>query len=469
MENNSNFTNTLLPALDAKTQWYDTEELPRLLEGYRLLHTCVKTLFDFLVKKSLITPDPYKLDKKFSDIQAPEGGQFIESEKSVIMGQRFSDYEGTLDFLCNYYKFSVNHITLGNLKRLVDLSNAFLWNSFSVNSNKTNTRILSGLIADARQNSDALTSSMMNDSLTKASKAMNDINSILKEYADFQREFYKGQIRRKVFSTPGFDAAAAFESPTAEGAMIKKNFAAAMGKIPYYKELVDEIVQEDQSSEREALQQKVLAKMDIKVRQTVREEVKVDTKAMLMDSAHMLGGLPQTIATIVEKVKANHDVLESENNTLFVRFKKVFMKAFNIAEPPLYYTVIIVEPSTGAKRQERVNYDMFINELEVKGRRYAIFSQKKSAGYNKIISMEEDKLFDFISAQITDCNKMLVLLNAIDEFFKAAADQANKSRIKGLKIDITSFKNTLVKANSLRVEYAAYIEEAEQMKKLGIS
>jgi len=93
MENTGNFTTKIIPLLDEKAKWYDTEELPRLLEGYRLLHACVKTLFDFLVKKSLITPDPYKLDKKINDIKAPDSKQFVETERSVVMGQRFSDYE----------------------------------------------------------------------------------------------------------------------------------------------------------------------------------------------------------------------------------------------------------------------------------------------------------------------------------------------------------------------------------------
>ena len=83
--------------------------------------------------------------------------------------------------------------------------------------------------------------------------------------------------------------------------------------------------------------------------------------------------------------------------------------------------------------------------------------------------MNESGIFDLISGLITDCNKMIVLLNSLDEFFKAAASPANKSKVKGLKIDITSFKNIVIKANTYRAEYSSYIEEAEQMKKLGIS
>lgn len=469
MENNSNFTNALLPALDAKTKWYDTETLPKLLDNYRLLHTCVKNLFDFLVKKSLITPDPYKLDKKISDITPPESTQFVENEKSVIIGQRFSDYESMLDFLCNYYKFSTAHLTMQNIKKLVELNNSFLWANFSINSNKTNTRVLANIVADGRQKSDALTSSMINDSLQKASRAMSDINSVLKEFAEFQREYYKGQIRKNVFGHPGFDLGKAFSSPSDEMALIKKNFTAAMGKVPFYSELIDEIVQEDQAPNKEELQKKVMDKMGISVKKAVVQETKVDTKAMLMESAHMLGSLPPVLTQIIEKVKSNHDLLESEHNSIIDKIKRLFIQAFNLEEKPLYYSIMIVEAGTGAKRQEKLNYNQFVADIELKTKRFAVFNAKKSVGYNKIIAMNESGIFDLISGLITDCNKMIVLLNSLDEFFKAAASPANKSKVKGLKIDITSFKNIVIKANTYRAEYSSYIEEAEQMKKLGIS
>lgn len=469
MENNGNFTNTLLPALDAKTQWYDNEELPRLLSSYRLLHTCVKNLFDFLVKKSLITPDPYKLDKKISEIKAPDSAQFVENEKSVIMGQRFSDYESMLDFLCNYYKFSTVHLNLQSIKKLLDLNASFLWSNFSINSNKANTRVLANLIADGRQTSDSLTSNMIGDSISKASQAMNDITSILKNYSDFQREFYKGQIRKNVFNHPDFNANKAFSSPADEQQMIRKTFAAAMGKVPFYSELIEEIIQEDQGKNKDDLQKKVLAKMDIVVKKVVKKEEKVDTREMLVSSLHTLGQMVSIFVAVIEKIKANHDVIDGEQNSLFEKIKKAFRQAFHLPDPPIYYSIIIVEKSTGAKKQEKLDYNQFISDLTTKAKRYGIFNQKKSQGYNKIMSMPDDKLFDFISTQITDCNKFLVTLGALDEFFKAAASPVNKPKIKGLKLDILSLKNSITRANQSRVEYSSYIQEAEQMKKLGIS
>ncbi|MBQ8014435.1 MAG: hypothetical protein IJ257_08630 [Treponema sp.] len=469
MENGNNFAETLLQALDEKAQWYDTTELPRILENYRLLHTCVRIIFDFLVKKAMITPDPYKIDKKISDIKAPDSEQFVENERSVVMGMRFSDYESTLGFLCNYYKFSVAQLSLQNIKKLMDLNNSITWNSFSANSNKINTRVLATMVFTARQNSDALNASMLNDNLSKASHALNDINSALKDYTEFQKEWYKGQIRRNVILNPNFDANKALSEPASELQQIKKHFASGMGKVPFYSELVEEIIQEDQAENKEEIQKRLLAKLNIQREEAKKTEKRIDTKALIMGALQVLGSTPPQLASIAQKIQDNHDLLESEHNSFMDKLKRALRKAFNIEEKPLYYSVTITDQTTGAKRIDKIHYQNFITEIATKARRYGSVAQVNSPGYKKIAAMPEDKIAEFVSVQITDCNKLMVLLNALDDFFKTSAAPSNKAKVKGLKIDITTLKNSVVKANQLRVEYTSYIEEEEQMKKLGIS
>ena len=74
-----NFSEQLIAAIDKKTDWFNSRELQNVLEQYRLMHTCEKTLYEFLLKKSLITPDPYKNDKKISDIVPPENSPLFSS------------------------------------------------------------------------------------------------------------------------------------------------------------------------------------------------------------------------------------------------------------------------------------------------------------------------------------------------------------------------------------------------------
>ena len=465
----SSFSQAVIDAVEAKTEWYDKEELPNLLEQYRLLHTCVKNIFEFLVKKSLITPDPYKLDKKISDIKAPENSNYTENERALTIGMRFSDYESTLDFLCNYYKFSVSNLVLPNIKKLVDLNAAFVWNQFTPNSVKPNTRGLAELVLRARQNADALTQSMVTDSLSKASRALTEITRILKGLADFQKEYYKGQVRKNVFSQAGFDANKALQSPAEEMAQIKKHFTAGMGKTPFYNDLVDELIREDTAPNKADLQQAVLAKLNVESHDADKKKKEVDTKDMIMGALRVLGALPPQLEAVLQKVQENHDILESEHNSLGDKIKRLIQKAFNLPEKPLFYNILISDASTEAKRRERINFQQFTTELATRSRRYASCADKGSQVYANIAAQKEEKILEFVTNQLAECNKTLKILAGLDDFFKQAAAPENKSKIKGVKMEITSIKNCVVKANQVRAEYAAYVEEEAQMRKLGIT
>ena len=88
MAESSEYLTSLKDAVKAKNDWLNSDLLPKTLDNYRLLHTCVKNLYEVLVKKSLITPDPYKLEAKISDITCPEESPYIENERSLVCGPR---------------------------------------------------------------------------------------------------------------------------------------------------------------------------------------------------------------------------------------------------------------------------------------------------------------------------------------------------------------------------------------------
>src|SRR5574344_1183686 len=200
-ENQETFENQLLSALDDRTRWYDTTVLPKMQENYRLHHSCVNNIIGVLEKKSLINPDPYKHDKKISDIICPEDTDFADGERAIVLGTRLSDYESMIDFVCNYYKFSVEYITLDKIRKLLELNNTFLWSNLSLNAQKPNTRALATVINAARVGADPLTQSLINDSISKSAKALAEITSDFRALAEFQREVYKGQIRKEILDS----------------------------------------------------------------------------------------------------------------------------------------------------------------------------------------------------------------------------------------------------------------------------
>lgn len=468
MSDGQNFTKELESALTAKTEWFNTVSFPDMLDSYRLLHTCVKNLYELLVERSLIKPDPYKLDKKVSEITVPDDSPFMENERATVMGARFSDYETMLDFVCTYFKFSVDHIDITQIRRLVDLNNCIDWKHFSVNNSRTNTRSLAELINEARSHSAQMTTSLINDSINKSAQAITFINALLKELTDFQREVYKGQLRKDLFEHPSFNKVQAFKSSADETNEIKRLYPVVMGKKPFYNDLIQEIIREDQAPNKQQLQQALLQKLQVKEQQSKTFKKKVNTKEMLLETVFVISALGPQIDASIPKIQANHDILASERNSFFDKLVKNLRKAFNIPEPKEEYDLVIINQKTDAKSIQTIEYNTFLTNLERKERFFLSFSGKQTAEYRKIESSTEESVLDFINKQISDMQEILVLLNALDDYFKANAGSQDKDKIKGLKIELVTMKNTLVKANQKRAEYTSFIEEEAQMKKLGI-
>ena len=216
------------------------------------------------------------------------------------------------------------------------------------------------------------------------------------------------------------------------------------------------------------IQKALLKKLEVENSQSQDKEEKIDTKAILLVALRVFGAMPGQIIQAKEKIVENHEILESEHNTFWEKLKKALRKAFNIEEKPVFYQISISDQTTDAVRHEKVDYMKFIRELEARARKYASAGIRKAPLYEKISQQSEEKILEYVNQQILECNKMLKYLNGLDEFFKNAPLPQNRQKIKGLKMEITALKNSIVKANQHRSEYSAYVEEEAQLKKLGI-
>lgn len=245
------------------------------------MHICVKNVFDLLVKRALIVPDPYKNDKKISSIQAPSDEPYIETDSATVIGSRFSDYESMVEFICSYFKFSTENLDLKKIKGLTELVNSFQWGNLSPNSTRPNTRGLAILVINLRKGLPAISVSMLNDSLSKSNKAYTDILRALKGISDYKREEYKFKVRNEIMTLSNFPADS-INAPAQEVAEIKKLFPSVMGKSPCYTELLNEIASEDLEANADALQNAVLAKL------TIREEKRRLKKKSLTQNSFSL-------------------------------------------------------------------------------------------------------------------------------------------------------------------------------------
>ncbi len=467
MSDNQTFFGALETAIAEKTENLNAKVLPAVLSNFQLLHTCVKNMYTMLVQRALIKPDPYKLEKKITEIVLPDESTYMENERSIVMGTRFSDYESMLEFVCTYYKFSTDRLDLAQTKRLLDLATCIDWRAFSINSSKVNTRGLATLVNEAHVHAPQMVLSLISDSLNKSSTAVSAIYSGLTDLVNFKRESYKFEVRKKVLENPAFDKTT-LSSYSAELAEIKRLFPKLLDKKQYYAELIQEIAKEDCSPEKEQFRQQALSRLRV-TEKTVREvKQKVNTRAMLLDTVLSLSALAPQYEQVIAKIDSNHAVLSSEHNGFFDKLKRALRQAFNLKAAQEEYELVIVNQKNEARTTKKIEYNTFFALLVRKQQFLQSFADTQGDEFRKIAAAAEETVLGFVNRQLADNWEILLQLNALDEYFKSQVAAADKDKIKGMKMELVTMKNTLVKTNQKRAEYVAVIEEKMQMEKLGI-
>lgn len=250
---------------------------------------------------------------------------------------------------------------------------------------------------------------------------------------------------------------------------IKKLYSKCIPNSYFDSELVNELVQEEYGPQGAQLRQKLLESLKIKEAKKEKKENKVDTKAMVITALHALCGLAPQLEQVLHKLVDNEDTLVQACLTPWGKFMIALRRAFHIEEKPHSYTLTIVEQLTKSSRTETINFKEFTSEIARKARVFNALSNPESPQSRKMCAQSEEAIFDFLIKQQSECQRISTLLNAFDDYFKNSTPSSVKANIKGLKMELTSFKNILVKSNQLRAEYSAQVDEAKQLARLGIN
>ncbi|MBP5174770.1 MAG: hypothetical protein ILP07_02515 [Treponema sp.] len=467
MEENGSFNDAIIKAFDEKKAWYDSVQLPKIQDNYRLHLVCVNNIIEALVKKSLVNPDPYKKDKKVSSISCPSDANFNDNERATQLGIRLSDYQSTLDFICNYFKFTVEQVTIDKIRKLEEFNGFFGWMNLSPNSARINTRSLAACVMEAKNGAQPLQAAMLNDSLNKTKEALSFIETALKELMDFQKEAYKVDVRRLILKNGAFDKSKMESAPTFL-AEIKRLFPSCMPKRTFSSDLISEIIDEEISPKKAVLQEKVLGKFKI-TDSTKKEQKKASVSAheILMETVRVLGTSSQQYSVILEKLVNNNTIIQNGKKNFKDQLLKFIRRVFGLQEPEIEYNIVVMDPATNQSHKEKLNYTEFVANLSKRTKYYSSISSTQSLNYNKVNAQPDDKLLEFLNKQITENSRLMQVLTALDNYFKSVISGSEK--LKGIKPELSFLKSILIKVNQFRAEYVSLLEEQEQMRKLGIS
>jgi hypothetical protein len=452
----------LSEGLRERLQWLEKSEMPKLKEEFRMFHTAFYSIYSLFIKRRIITEDPYKQDVKVADIEVPETGPFPETEKVAKLSIRLSQFDNQLDFLVNFYQFSIETLPIEKIKRILALIKYIDWAHFVIDSNvSANTKAMVEMITLAKNGADPLSMNIINDALSGLHRATGTIIGGLKVVADYNREAYKLEIREKITGTMQPEDAAQISQ-------IKKKFGAVISGKPFYPDLVEEVIREDYSKDGEKLREQILKKLDVPDTKPKIVKPQISFKTILIEGFLAIGGAGSILAEIIPKMNENAEVLENRRKSLWEKIKKLMQQVMNKEPEPVIYEVEYLDANRGIKVREKVNFNNLQKDMEQKIRAFQNISSR-GASLSKLESMDETQLVGILEKNIRDVQSLHKTLSALDDFFKAAVDKEDRDRVKGIKPELGSMKNAVVKANQKRYEYSAQKEEEEQFKRLGIN
>ncbi len=465
---NEDLNASIVKAVDDKTSWFNSTVLPKVQEDYRNHLIFVKNLMNALQRRSLITPDPYKNDKKITDITPIDDKPFNDTERATHLGIRLGQYGNMVDFICTYVKFSVEQLPTAKIKKLVDFNNSFTWGALNPESPKQNTKALGSALMELKTTTQGggVAMGMLFDSIAKTAKDLEEMSRDLKALGAFQKERYKGEIRKEIVAKLSPEVRGNASALLGE---IKKQMPTAMPRRPFSADIVEELIQEETAGNKEELRAKLLQHLKVQDMPTEKAEETVNVHDIIMGAVLSLGSMSDQYNIVMGKVVTNHDILASEDKGFKQKLGRLFRRLFGLAEPQVEYEVIINKKGSDDKQREIINYSSFMAAFSKRIKFYASLSNESSPNYQKMNSQADDFVYNWVNKQMTENGRLQVLLGALDEYFKQNTSGVNRAKIKGIKMELTTLKNALVKVNQLRSEYASYVEEAEQMKKLGIT
>jgi hypothetical protein len=463
MADTAEYQKTLTEALNARQAWLEKTELPKLKEELRVFHTSFASLYNLFLKRGLINEDPYKQDVKVGDISVPETEAFTEAERIDKLSIRLSNFDNQLDFLVNFFQISTENLSLEKIKRIVALVKYIDWVRFVPDAAASpNTKAVAEMVSQSKMGSDQISMSIIGEAQTRLKNATAAILGYLKEVSSFNREAYKLEVREKVLQNL---------SPVeaAQVVQIRKKYASLMPGKPFYAELIEEIIKEDHPREGPAFQEqvlKLLAVADAKPK-TAKEPETI--KTTLIDGLFAIGSVGAALTEISPKLAENVEVLENRRQSLWQKIRRLMDQMINKEPKPLIFDIEYVDSARGATVREKVNYNSLRADLERRIRMLQSISSRGGSPNPKMEAMDEPQLMALLEKNIREVQSCHKILSALDDYFKTVVDSGDRDKVKGIKPELATIKNAIVKANQKRYEYSAQKEEEEQFKRLGIS
>jgi len=461
-----------LADLSKKLHDYSSElemaALPSLKGDITNIKNTFGSVLNLLKKKGLLSDDPYQYAEKISDIQPVPNEPFLESQRLTVVSIRMHHFDSQIAYLADYFQFSLDSLSLPRIRAITQLLRYVRWEALTETHQETNTKVVAEIIGRVRKGDDSISAGLINDMVSQMNNLTAKVFETLKRVTFYKREEYKNMLRTSFWAGMNLAAEEVSGNPDNVQRKIKKEFAAHLKGQPYIQELVKELLDEDYAPNSATLREEVLHKLQVKRAAQEKPKAVADPRLELMEAVRTLAAYNLPLDASLRKLQDNASLLDTTQDSLGERFQRWIRSLMGIKSKPRVFMIDVVDPGTGATKQERLEFDPFIAECSTRVRVLAGVTNRNGPQFQSLLQRGEDEILSWFERQFIDAAKTVERINGLDVFFKTEVPKERRAQVKGIKAEVSQIRTNMANANKQRHEAVGRREEQEQLKRLGV-
>jgi len=240
-----------------------------------------------------------------------------------------------------------------------------------------------------------------------------------------------------------------------------------MPQEAFFSDMIREIIIEDYTPQGIELRNKALEILTV-IEEKKQKQASRSYKDILIQAVKFLGSCGLQLEDALNKINEGQLLLENRKRSLGERIKRWLMKLINRNAEAMQYEIEYFDVVTSTVKIEKVPYNEFIEETQKLAQIFSHIINRNSNLFRRLEVSPDDKIFEFLNKNLIKLQIAYRRLSGLISFFKAEISREDRIKLKGIKLELNSIKNSIVKSNQKKHEYVAFKEEEEQMKKLGI-
>jgi hypothetical protein len=276
------------------------------------------------------------------------------------------------------------------------------------------------------------------------------------------RQKLLGSIRQKLETSYAISMDKAYQR-------LKAAFAATIKGEPFYRDLANELLQEEFSKEAPELQKKSLSVLKITKKEPAQVRKKPEYRVVLMEAVRLILPAGGHLRDALRKVVTNQEMLEKGRRGLGGRFRSWLQKRFQNREQSRTVEIRHFDPRTSTTQTESIDFQRFVESVRRKSSLFDALSQPDSSSFARLSEASEQQIDTFLKKNLGELQLLYRRLQGLNEYLRQNAVPEQKEQIKGIKIELSGLKNCIVRANRRRYEYVSLKEEELRLQQLGVA